>query len=286
MEVLQLKISVALCEGKHDIAYISKILYANGYSEYKKRIKDYPKPLDELFVGNFGKEEIGDKKINSFSNTSLIPSVVVKKDDDFVIFHDMQGDTTTEQRYAVMNQYRILKMDNDFMTEITSEITDLEYLVFYDADDLKVEGRVQFIKDKFCDKYDIKPEDVNHGSKIVGGDFAFGCYIFHDESTLKGTLEDEVLSLMEQENIDLFKCAKGFVETNRLDIDRTKEYKVDSDRYIKSSKFKEKKAILGISGQLQFSGSNNSMIILKSDYIKKDVILRCPRCNTILKLFN
>ena len=34
-------ITIVFCEGQHDIAFISKILYINGYKEYKKKLKDF-----------------------------------------------------------------------------------------------------------------------------------------------------------------------------------------------------------------------------------------------------
>jgi len=40
-----------------------------------------------------------------------------------------------------------------------------------------------------------------------------------------------------------------------------------------------------VAGQLQFSGSSNSVIIANSDYIKKADILNNAHCQNIMQLF-
>ena len=41
------KIIIAFCEGQHDIAFLSRILFVDGFIPYKKRIKDFIEQLNK-----------------------------------------------------------------------------------------------------------------------------------------------------------------------------------------------------------------------------------------------
>lgn len=90
---------------------------------------------------------------------------------------------------------------------------------------------------------------------------------------------------MKPSNDSYFDNSKAFIDNNSIDDERQKEFRCHNETYKSANKFKEKKSIISIAGQLQFSGMNNSVIIANSDYIKKVDIDANVHCQNIIKLF-
>ncbi|WP_026395142.1 DUF3226 domain-containing protein [Acetobacterium malicum] len=283
-----MKISIALCEGTHDIAFISKILYSFGFESYENSISGFPKPLNQLFLTIFNNEKISDRKLGFHEDSYLIPRASLIKDNHLILFHNMNSDTTTKPRYDVIDQYnKLFGSKANLFIQGAVEI-ETEYILFYDADELGIEGRVDFIKDNFCSKYSIDEKKVEHGVKMDCSGFKFGCYVFHDEVSKKGTLERQLNNMFKCgciENTNLINNAEEFVDNNILNKERCRKYSPGTDSYVKSSRFSREKAIISVVGQTQFSGASNSVIIANSDFIKKNDIINDQKCKEIFSLF-
>ncbi len=281
-----MKLKIVLCEGAHDIGFISKILLANDYKIYDKKIKDFPKPLNEYIKKKMSKDQVGDKKLGFSANYS-IPFASYTDKDSLILFHNMGGDKTTEERCRLMDEYiDIIDGIKDRTIYTNSEIEDVDFYMFFDSDDLGIEGRLEVVRTIFSEKYGIPREKIRHGEKTDEGKVSFGVYVFHDrkDPEKKGTLEDQIISLFTENNKDIVDKANIYLTNNELGIDRTKEYYVDKDTYKGSSKFDKKKSLISVAGQLQFSGMNNSVIIAKSDYITKQNIFDDVECQMIMNL--
>ncbi len=128
-------------------------------------------------------------------------------------------------------------------------------------------------------------KNIKHHEITEADDHQWGCYIFHKDDK-GGCLEDVLLGLMRPTNETVFEQAESFISSNRLKPqERECEYKPHNGKYKNKCKFKDKKSIISVAGQLQISGMGNSVIIARSDFIKKDDILNSPVCNDIIKLF-
>lgn len=103
-------ISVVLCEGVHDIAFISKILCAYGCMEYKRKIKDYPFPINDQIKNNYAKDAIGEKIIGSGPDSPFVPKAVYTDGRKLIFFHNLNGDADTEKRYELIEQYQKLSL--------------------------------------------------------------------------------------------------------------------------------------------------------------------------------
>ncbi|MEH2773558.1 hypothetical protein, partial [Klebsiella pneumoniae] len=79
-----------------------------------------------------------------------------------------------------------------------------------------------------------------------------------------------------------------FFSDNSLDAERTRELHIinGEEQRKGASKYSEKKSKVNLFGQLQFSGMNNSVIISKSDFLRKEDIEHCPQCLAIKNMFN
>ncbi|MCM1541073.1 MAG: hypothetical protein NC121_07415, partial [Blautia sp.] len=166
-----------------------------------------------------------------------------------------------------------------------------EFYLFYDADDMGVTGRLEWIENEFTGSNQLYQEKPKQAAKSrvpdvqgIGG--VMGTYIFHDPGNpeRKGALEDQLLLLMQEENGGVLGKSMDFLKENELPPERTKEYDPGQDKYMGGKKYKYKKSQIAVAGQLQFSGMNNSVIILKSDYIRQQTILRDEECRKIAEL--
>lgn len=283
-----MKLRIVMCEGAHDIGFISKILLANGYKAYEKRIKDYPYPINVQIERNLSRESVGDSKLG-FKAEPLVPYSSFYKEDILLLLHNMGGDKTVEDRYKLIEDYE--EIFSIFKEEIVlekQEISDISYFLFYDADDMGIVGRIDLVRDLFASKYNIPVAEINNGEKNQSGDIILGVYVFHSDKDgqCRGTLEDQLIDLIEIDNSEIVKQAEHFLVENKLGEERTKEYYIDNDKYKGSNKYDKKKSIISVAGQLEISGMNNSVIIAKSDYIKKNTVLANTQCICIYNLLN
>lgn len=51
------KIIIVFCEGDHDIAFLSRVLYVHGFTPYNKKVKDFLHPLNKLYMNNLSKKK-------------------------------------------------------------------------------------------------------------------------------------------------------------------------------------------------------------------------------------
>jgi len=285
-------ITIVFCEGQHDIAFLSKILYVHGYKEYKKKLKVFKEPFGKQYLSilrekykikdenNTDNEDsriknISDDKIG-FNPIYQIPSVALYKEDELVLFHNMGGDGRVVERKNLLEMYQNIQGEDDF----SSFGLNFKFLYFFDADTNIVQDRIDELNKELT-----LSENIEHNTILNADLYHWGCYVFH-KGAIGGYLEDVLLDLMKPDNEEIFENTENFIVSNMFTSDERKcEYKPCTDSYGKKSKFKDKKSIISVAGQLQLSGMANAVIIGKSDFIKKNDILNSDVCNDIMKMF-
>jgi hypothetical protein len=270
-------ITIVFCEGQHDIAFLSKILYIHGYKEYKKKLKVFKEPLGEQYLSILREEKnISEKKLG-FNPIYKIPSVALYKDNELVLFHNMGGDGKATERKELLSMYQNLQAEED---DFSSFNLNFKFLYFFDADTSTVDQRINELDQELA-----LSKNIEHNIILNVDSYSWGCYVFH-KGAVGGYLEDILLDLMKPDNEEIFQNTEAFISSNILTpIERQSEYKPFDNIYNNKCKFKNKKSIISVAGQLQFSGMANAVIIAKSDFIKKDDILNSEVCNNIMKLF-
>ena len=288
-------ISVVMCEGPHDIAFVSKILGANAYDNYRDAIKNMPTPLNQLVENEVKSTEIGaEHKIRSDESFSYVPIEVMQNSNKFVLFYKMGGVNCGDRIVKLVQDYVTLTESFDF--DNPNGIEGIEFSLFFDADDKGIDKRLQEINDNIyipITDNSIKLEqgkrvslDVRKLSSKTDTSFSIGAYIFHAKNEEKGDLEDTLLALMRTNNSKVFDAAEQFLKDNKLSDERHKEYKVQIDKHQGSKKYRHKKSVISVAGQLQISGMSNQVIIEKTDYILKSDILSSTECQLIYELIN
>ncbi len=274
------KVVIVACEGQHDISFITRILHTAGFKTDNRKIKDFPTPFNALFTGIAGKMVLTDRKLGYQSPNFLLPSVALELNGKIVFLHNLNGDGRSAERGRLISLYSGLVGDDDFSKDINY---DFRFLFFFDADDRGVQTRLT----EMINELGVQ-EGLSNGSVVSKGDYEIGCYIYHASDSENGVLEDILLGHFSSKDHGLLEHVSTFLSEHLLDEERTKElHVIDGLEQRKGlSKYSEKKSQINLFGQLQFSGMNNSVIISRSDFLRKDDIESCPQCLIIREMFN
>ncbi|MCG7545937.1 hypothetical protein MHM93_17285 [Pseudoalteromonas sp. MM17-2] len=270
------RVIVVLCEGQHDIAFVSRVLKAHHFVPYNKKVKDFHKPLGKLFENILKQKDIADKKLG-FQSDYKLPSVALDNGNSLILFHNMGGDERQDERAEVLDMYRMLSGNDDF-----SNLDFIfRFITLFDADDLGISHRLTHLTQELG-----LNSVLSQGQIFYDGQFEYGAYIFHSGEEV-GTLEDVLLDMIEKSEEEIINNSEDFIQSNLIDAARTREYVCTpaSKKYKGSGKFKHKKSKLSIAGQLQFSGMNNSVFIANTDFLTYEELTTNVHCVDIVGLF-
>jgi hypothetical protein len=281
------KIVFILTEGDHDSAFIYRILKANGLTKYHIAIKDYPTPLKELMTNGISSIPLEELNMEE-ARSRFLPSYIMKKEEDCIVsIYRVGGIAKNEVRKDFIKKINDLNIsDPEAIQAIDSEIK-ISILFFFDADNDGIDNRISQIKNElkqiFTSAANI--DELNHKEILLVEDINFGGFIFTKTGTGKGMLEDILLTLMKQSNEAIFYMAdyflgihegtnlfRGKVEYDGTTKEKTKIKKVNKERYSYT------KSLVGTVGQLQVSGSSNTVCISKADYFTDEKIKSDATC--------
>lgn len=264
------KVIAIFCEGQHDVAFISRILKFNGFiSNGSLKISEYPSPINNLFKTEIIKSNLQDINIQN-ARDILIPSSSIRRDDNFVLLYSLGGDSKKRFRQKLLSEYFELIPKPNEISALPLDVK-LSILYFFDADEKGVDLRINELNDEIYEILGIKPFS-SHKEVFNYNDLILGSFIFTGDDNNIGKLEDILVPLMKENNEKIFIDAKEYL-TNNFEEDRC-------------NKFDEFKSIIGMAGQLQFSGSSNVVCINKSDYINSSKISSNNKCLEIVNFMN
>lgn len=315
------RINIIMCEGKHDIAFLKRVLVAYGFKKGMKKIPSnlknmYQTEINKAFENRLKEEE--KVKLDMVVNYK-VPSLILEKDESLYCFHNLGGQKTINERKEVKKFYAKLKpkleskdieskdseeySDNYEEDDYTQENLEIKFrfIYFFDADEKLYGEKIEDLKGE------LEVENLEHCEVVKKEADEIGCYIFHDPQTEKGELEDLVIYILKenQENTRLCELCeekqpcqdpkncrsfkekldsiKSFLKKEKYVEKRSKKFSNKQDNYKKTSEFKEKKAILGLLNQLQFSGSSNDVFLKKTDCLRNEVVRSNDRCKEIVE---
>jgi len=273
-----------LTEGDHDVAFLYRILKANGIKTHNIAIKDYPEPINKMFIKDLSfsvNEELNIDAVNSI----FLPHRVMRKDDNILCIYKTVGDTQEEKRK------KIVKTIDEFIPVDPDEInvadnSTFSMLFFFDADKRGVNNRLAQVKDELkAVLNDESVKNVNNKEIIKIRNMNIGLFVFTGEDNNTGSLEDILIALMKKGNEDIFIEAEKFLdihEKTALFKDKI-EYDVDKAKNkINGEKYYYKKSLVGTVGQLQMSGKSNTVCITDADYLTDEKIKSEKVCNEII----
>lgn len=263
------KIIIILCEGPHDVAFLSKILKSDGFKSFESlNLSEYPSPMNSLMIQEVSKSNFNELNLHTVRQ-SLLPSGILKKDTNNMFLYSLGGDSKKVTRQSIVTEL-VSFLPKEGKIEIMPKDTTISLVYFFDADQKGTSSRLSEIHAEL--KEIIEIESFNEEKVINYRNLKIGGYVFADDLDL-GKLEDILLPLMKLKNEKIFEMAEKYYNS-LLDEKRGKKKNRDI-----------KKSIIGIAGQLQNSGATNTVTIRHSDYISDDKIRANNKCQAIIKFF-
>ena len=151
----------------------------------------------------------------------------------------------------------------------------ITFVYEFDADEDGVDARLQQVTREIKQIDFAFPGLTANARYVESNGIRWGSYIFENGSG-KGRLEDIILPMMEQDNDDVAKCARDFVE---------KRFLFNLFQTVKPTSYPQK-ARVGIMGQLEKAGSANPAIIEQSSYLTNEKIKGSAICNEMFKFLS
>lgn len=281
-----MRVTIVMCEGPHDVAFMSRIMHADGYHTYNEVINDYPAFVSKFIKGFIIKGSLSDLNLKAARGGLFLPSFSLFKDENLLLLYQLQGDSKKDGRRVIVSDFDLLFTQSIAVTSgLLTADDSLSVVYVYDADNKGVGKRINEINSELSEflNPDKKMSVVQAGFDYYHG-IKYGAYVFHipDDADGHGRLEDMVVPLMSQSNSDI-----------RNDVDilvgrrETRQYGLFSEKSKKKDKdFDTQKATIGIMGQLQKSGSPNATIIEQSSFITDEQILNDKACIEIISFVN
>ena len=286
------QIIAVLCEGPHDVAFITKILKSNGFkSNEKQTIGEYP------FMGSILKSEVLKLKVEDLNVTkdedplkselaeigklnlqdtrlALLPLNALVRNQDSVFLYSMGGDSKIlKKSQPLLKKFdAFIPKEAGSFDEVIPADTHLAILYFLDSDKKGIVTRITELNKEIYDTLGLNPFK-KHNTAVVVNKIKLGAFIFTGEDNNYGKLEDILVPLMQQGNEGIFKDAQKYLDDN-----------FDKSR-IKKNNYDESKSKVGIVGQLQKSGSSNVVCIGQTDYLTLEKIQSNAKCQEIIAFF-
>jgi hypothetical protein len=253
-----------ICEGKHDVSYLSLLLELLGFSEYKKNINDFDQPLKDLFTKQLVKFDYDNSRLRKGPNLPVIFKQP-NNHQQFAILYAIDGLRNIEKAKEVIFNYRTAiefgVFDEDYKI-------DLSLCMIFDADDVGVDGRIDEMVEQYKDNIE-NLENAKHNSIIHEKDYkSFGSYIISNSKGY-GNLEDILIANLNRnanQKAKIENAAKYLKEFTFERINRKKGKPDVKDEKRTISDFN--KSLIALSGQFDFSGLDNGELIRKHSSLK------------------
>lgn len=281
-----MKVTIVMCEGPHDVAFISRIMHADDYHTYGEAINDYPSFVSNFMKRTISRGSLSDLNLKEARGGLFLPSFALFKEDKLLLLYQLKGDSKKEGRRVIVSEFDLLfKQSAMGIGDLIKEGDALSVIYIYDADEKGVNNRINEINSELNEF--LNPDRVMSVAQAgfdVCNRIKYGAYIFHilDDKDERGRLEDMVVPLMTTSNDDIRKDVDVLIDKR---VNR--QYGLFSERSKEKDKdFDIQKSIIGIMGQLQKSGSPNATIIEQSSFIVNEQILNNDSCLEIIKFIN
>lgn len=102
-----MRIVFVLCEGPHDVAFLSRLLTSEGYEKYRQPLCRFPYPLNGWMTTISKSLNIQDLSLDRMyaDIKSVLPSSALFNEDNqnLILLYSMNGDSKEERRKHVIS---------------------------------------------------------------------------------------------------------------------------------------------------------------------------------------
>jgi hypothetical protein len=274
-----MKLSILLCEGPHDVAFIYRLLRYESYSDVSAmKVGELPDLFKDYFKSLLTNESFYEN--SNLTRKPVLPTLMVRnkgtEGEVWIALYAVEGNRQPELVNAIVQAYY------DFILDSMEEDTlNISIAFINDADKDGVDSELKQLKKNYesknvrmfnevvAENNDIKKIIINNNEKSF---LKQGYYIFCNQER-KGKLEDIVLDIMRKDNMLIFDSVKIFLETS-------------TEPHKKDKKYDIQKSIIGSAGQLLKSGKTNTVIINDACYLTPEKIKGNSKCQEIISFIN
>jgi hypothetical protein len=114
-------ITFLLCEGPHDVAFLTRILKTKGFKVYSKKLSEYPKPIDKFIMAHIKSLAIEDMNLEELRKRPM-PSEALTFGNQLFLLYSMHGDSKKELRQDMIRKIK------DLIPKDADEISGIEDL--------------------------------------------------------------------------------------------------------------------------------------------------------------
>ncbi|MBL4586750.1 MAG: hypothetical protein JKX84_06815 [Flavobacteriales bacterium] len=220
----------------------------------------------------------------------------MKLEENYFFLFSMGGDGKKEPRKQILSELKGF-VPEDIDGEILRFSTDtrLSMLYLFDADSKGIDDRLSAVKSEIQEVFNSHQVDsfAKNGSSIVVNSIKIGSYVFSEEDTGKGKLEDILIPMMKKGNERVFQNAENYLTENsdetrhfplKIKISDNGDITEERSSRNQDKTFDLKKSVIGTVAQLQRSGATNTVCISHSDYLTLEKIRNNQKCKELIDL--
>jgi hypothetical protein len=292
------QIIIALCEGPHDVAFLTRIFKSIGFiSNENKKLNEFPHPMDKLMSQEVTQTQVEELNLQEIRK-NFLPSNTIQKDDNYIFMFSMHGDGKREPRKKILRNLRLnVREEGEIKTDRPDANTQLSVIYFFDSDNRGVASRLLEISNEIKEVLPSIPTTAfnTNGAVCTIEGIKIGCYIFTGADNNTGKLEDILVPIMNEGNESIFNNAKKYLQ-DHYDDSRLFPLKLKNENGVTTETrsargrekfdYDEKKSLLGVVGQLQKSGKANTVCISDTDFLNLNKIKVAPKCKEIIEFIN
>lgn len=278
-------ISIA-CEGPHDVAFVNRILKAQGFETSEKtKIGDYPYPMGKFFENTARRSDFSQLNFSEARQVPL-PTHALTKDAVSIFLYALGGDSKKAERATLLKELESFIPEDDQEIRVLPQGTSITLAFLFDADDKGVKSRLEQITKEVAESLEVDHAEValqENGDCCEIKGLRVSCLVLTDESSETGKLEDLLVPLMRDGNETIFDAAEKFL-AEHFDKTRTKFLRIRNEEGMlvekrgSSKDFDHRKSLIGVVAQLQISGKPNAACINRTDYLNKDKLTTHECC--------
>ena len=292
------QIIVALCEGPHDVSFICKILKSNGFvSNEHLKINQFPQPMDRLMAQEVVKTDVQELNLQEVRK-GFLPTHTLQKGDVYVFLYSMGGDGKKVPRQSILQSLAItVRQEGEIKKDRIADDTELSVLYFFDADAQGIPARLAQVNTEVREVIATIQADIFNANATyaIHEGIKLGCCIFTGADNATGKLEDILVPLMRDGNEDIFNDADGYLQKHfsdarlfplKLNTAANPITEARSNKQGDKFKYDQNKSLVCVAGQLQKSGTANTVCISFADYLTLAKIQGNAKCQEIITFVN
>lgn len=244
---------LVFCEGRHDVVFVKRSLVAvAGGKPFEKKVRDLPAPFGSSGAGPgfirqlYAKRDLEDRQLAAAAHArppTFEAVVTLPGDGTLCLLIGCGGDSKAPGNVDVVKKVATLVTTY----QEPSGVDEVAFAFVFDADDAGLQARERSFASAYAEC--LGGQSTGHAGWARGELGPVGLFVFHDPSTLEGTLEDALAPMVCEAWSERWYAAGDYLSAHAHEADPIR----------KASKYK--KAQISVTGQFLCPGDPMAKVI-------------------------